>query len=932
MKGTRSVLLAVIVAASLAVGFRDSTLADPMVDFERLAAGTVITSQYADVGGAGQGVVFGPLPAGAAGEGLRPVVRTPPAGQARSGSNVADIATCAGCEFFTPRTTGAFGVPRSRVSVYVGYLGEPASCTEEVPDAVGCAVVTLRAFDRDGKQVAASSVRVARGAGVRSQLSVSAASATIVGVEITGRPSIDSSKQIAIDDLSFGSPAEPKPAPDFTLNPATTSIAIEQGGSATDVITIGRLNGSTGGVAFVAEGLPAGVTAAFAPNPASGSQSALTLSAAAGAHAANRTVLITGRPQAPSAGSAARSFSLQLVVRPACPQVGTAQELIDKLVAGFKCVYVKDSARIDLAAVPNNPLGDETSILVIPDAVTLMGGRSPTVLGGVLEMSHRIAKRTMLRLGSNTHVTGLRLRGYNTRDRTDRDDGTRAIQIAGSSGVVIENNEIFGWPSAGVEVKDTPAERALTPRITRNFFHNNVQCDLGYGVVVGGGNGFARIDRNLFNYNRHDVAGDGYPGDGYVAELNFSLTSGPTCYPGDTFQHYNQHFDMHGLKKGGTGGVAGGTIEIRRNTIRGAQSYHAIKRRPAFWLRGTPVEKAVFAGNAVHHGSALGGKGAVRVSGVSNAPPGAYLRLIQSGKLVVRDNRLCVDTARELAVGDLNGDGRADVFQALGTHWVYSPSGKREWFFLRESSLRLRSLALGDFDGDRKTDVFFQDGARWLVSFGGTSVPTRLPAGSSIKLDSYRFGDFDGDRKTDVFRANGSRFFVSSAGATEWRPLAASRLKIDDLRFGDFDGDGRTDVFSLANNQWSVSYGGNTAWRRLNTKLSSSLATLAFADFNGDRKTDVARSSNGNWQVSWGGATGWQTLQLRRPEPLSVGMLVGDFDGDGRADVLQHGVKLSVSLPAAPCWASKDFVSLERFRLASGGARPFARWSAVDMR
>lgn len=930
MKGMRSVLLACIAVASLAVGFRDSSVADPTVDFEQLPAGTVVTNQYANLGGAGQGVVFGPLPAGAAGEGLRPVVRTPPAGQARSGSNVADIATCAGCEFFTPRTTGTFGAPRSRVSVYVGYLGEAAPCTAEAPDTLGCALVTLRAFDRDGKQVAQSSVRVTRGAGVRTQLAVSVTSATVVGFEITGRPSIDSSKQIAIDDLSFGSPAEPKPAPDFTLNPATTSLTIEQGGSAADAITIGRLNGSTGGVAFAADGLPTGVTATFTPNPASGSQTVLTLTAAGGAPAGTQTVQITGRPQASSAGPAPRSFALQLTIRTACPQVGTAVELIEKLAAGFKCVYVKDSSAIDLAGVPDNQLSDGASILVIPDGVTLMGGRSPTLPGGVLELSHRTAKATMLKLGSNTRVVGLRLRGYNTRDRTDRDDPTEAIRIEGSSGVVIGNNEIFGWPSAGVNVSGTPTERALTPRITRNFLHNNVQCNLGYGVVVRG-NGFARIDRNLFNYNRHDVAGHGDPGDGYIAELNFSLTSGPTCNPGNTFQYYNQHFDMHGLK-GGTGGVAGGLIEIRRNTIRGAQSYFVVKRRPAFWLRGTPVQKAVFSGNAVHNGSALGGKGAVRVTGVNSAPPGPYIRLMQAGKLVVSANRLCVDTARELAVGDFNGDGRADVFQPLGTHWVYSPSGQREWFFLRESTLRLRSLAFGDFDGDRKTDVFFQDGDRWLVSYAGTTVPTPLPAGSGIKLDRYRFGDFDGDRKTDVFRTNGSRFFISSAGAMEWQPLVASRLKIDELRFGDFDGDGRTDVFSFANSQWSVSYGGSTAWRRLNAKLSSSLASLAFADFNGDRKTDVARSSGGKWQVSWGGATGWQTLQLGRSESLFDGALVGDFTGDGRADVLQHGVKLSAGLPAAPCWASKTFVSLERFGLSSGGARPFARWSSADMR
>ena len=181
----------------------------------------------------------------------------------------------------------------------------------------------------------------------------------------------------------------------------------------------------------------------------------------------------------------------------------------------------------------------------------------------------------------------------------------------------------------------------------------------------------------------------------------------------------------------------------------------------------------------------------------------------------------------------------------------------------------------------------------------------------------------------------GKRFFLSSAATTKWQPLAASRLGIGELRLGDFDGDGKTDVFSLANNQWSVSFGGLSPWRRLNRKLSSSLGQLAFADFNGDGKTDVARAAGRTWQVSLGGATAWQTLQTGRSEPLSVGMLFGDFTGDDRVDVLQHGER---KLPAAtpPCWEIRNgttrFRSFERFRLSVGGTRPLRRWSSADMR
>ena len=115
--------------------------------------------------------------------------------------------------------------------------------------------------------------------------------------------------------------------------------------------------------------------------------------------------------------------------------------------------------------------------------------------------------------------------------------------------------------------------------------------------------GFADIEGNVFDHDRHDIADDGKPGTGYVAQDNFVLTSGPTC---DGF--YNQHFDMHGTGGGSDhdGGTGGQFVLIRRNTIRGDQRYGGHlgigqKTRPAFELRGTPRERAIFEDNAVAH-------------------------------------------------------------------------------------------------------------------------------------------------------------------------------------------------------------------------------------------------------------------------------------------------------------------------------------------
>src|SRR5579862_774082 len=68
--------------------------ADPTINFDELSPGTAVTTQYADFGGAGQGVMFGPLPGGA-GDSPRPVI-TNAGSQAHSGTQVADI-TCMTC-------------------------------------------------------------------------------------------------------------------------------------------------------------------------------------------------------------------------------------------------------------------------------------------------------------------------------------------------------------------------------------------------------------------------------------------------------------------------------------------------------------------------------------------------------------------------------------------------------------------------------------------------------------------------------------------------------------------------------------------------------------------------------------------------------------------------------------------------------------------
>ncbi len=100
--------------------------------------------------------------------------------------------------------------------------------------------------------------------------------------------------------------------PAITVSTSSSTAIAAQGSSATVPITITRLNGATGPVTLTAEGLPANVTAAFAPNPIPDGSSTSTLTLTVGANAAVATSTITVR--ATASGVAAQTATAQLVV------------------------------------------------------------------------------------------------------------------------------------------------------------------------------------------------------------------------------------------------------------------------------------------------------------------------------------------------------------------------------------------------------------------------------------------------------------------------------------------------------------------------------------------------------------------------------------------------------------------------------------------
>jgi hypothetical protein len=248
-------------------------------------------------------------------------------------------------------------------------------------------------------------------------------------------------------------------------------------------------------------------------------------------------------------------------------------------------------------------------------------------------------------------------------------------------------------------------------RIRGNFFHHNRHgSGFGYGVVVGAG-AYALIEQNVFDENRHAIAGDSRHADkldysGYTTRDNLILSGGGKhcsdgwwwSLTGWRLNCWQTHqIDMHGDQNEWYSahnwqcGTAGETMIIERNTI----TYTA---GDAIKIRGNPADKAVADNNMFKHrsrGNAISQNGACGGWGDNITKP-----------IDVRpNNQFDVDPLQELGSCDFFGDGKQDHFMATGVTWWAKSPVTGQWRYLNTMPERLPRLTLQDVDGDGICDV-----------------------------------------------------------------------------------------------------------------------------------------------------------------------------------------------------------------------------------
>ncbi len=285
-------------------------------------------------------------------------------------------------------------------------------------------------------------------------------------------------------------------------------------------------------------------------------------------------------------------------------------------------------------------------------------------------------------------------------------------------------------------------------------------------------------------------------------------------------------------------------------------------------------------------------------------------------ELVNPTNRNLKGTDVASFVGDFNGDGKSDIMrgcdqstcnnillQSTGTGFteILNPT---EWMLAD-----IYSLLVGDFNEDGKSDIvrdFLWSVLLLSTGNGFTEIidpTTRSLSGTGIVS---LVGDFNGDGKSDIIRGCDSScsnilLLSTGNGFTEIVNATPRDLKGTGIvsLVGDFNGDGKSDIMrgcvgSTCGNIILLSTGnGFTEIHNSTTRSLSGTGIVSLVgDFNGDGKSDIMRGCDGSCSSIILLSTGNGFTEIVDPTTRSlkgtnIVSLVGDFNGDGKSDIMR---------------------------------------------
>lgn len=241
-------------------------------------------------------------------------------------------------------------------------------------------------------------------------------------------------------------------------------------------------------------------------------------------------------------------------------------------------------------------------------------------------------------------------------------------------------------------------------------------------------------------------------------------------------------------------------------------------------------------------------------------------------------------------LGDLDGNGLIDL---VSGRFVYLNRGSR--VFQAKPPIAVEARRIADVTGDGIPDLLGLDAGAFLV-FPGKGDGAFLPALRHPSLASpmdLAVADVDGDGDLDVAVVSGGALIAIhlNAGGGAFPPLApGAALGVDPgpVRLADANGDGRVDLIAGSASGLAVFESDPAGeWKNSRSIAIPDVSDFAWIDLDENKSMDLvtARRADHCWEVRLG-----PSLDFDEPrnvhyaaDPMAVG--VGDFDGNGQADV-----------------------------------------------